>query len=110
MLSKKDFCKIIDDLQQNERFLTKLNELFSEFKRQDQIYSTGLEDTVINLLEIIFKDTENQWITYWIWEENYGKSYRDGDVTEMDGTIIPLATTEDLYDLLIKNMENENDD
>lgn len=107
MLSKKDFCKIIGDLQQNEDFLTKLNKLFSEFKREDQVYSTGLEDTVVNLLEMIFKDTENHWISYWIWEENYGKSYRDGDVVELDGTIIPLRTAEDLYDLLIKNMENE---
>lgn len=76
---------------------------FRKYKREDQVYSTGLEDTVVSLLEIIFKDKENQWLAYWIWELNYGEVYNDGDVTEEDGTIISLRTAEELYDFLIKN-------
>lgn len=103
ILSKTDFCSIINDLKRNDEFLDDIGDVFRKYKREDQVYSTGLEDTVVSLLEIIFKDKENQWLAYWIWELNYGEAYNDGDVTEEDGTIISLRTAEELYDFLIKN-------
>ena len=71
------------------------------------IYSTGLEDIVVELLETLFEDKESQWISYWVWEENYGKTYKEGDAVEDDGTIIPLETAEELYDFLVKNMKEK---
>ena len=108
ILSKTDFRKIINELKRNEEFIDKLNDLFSDFQRDDSVYSTGLETTVVKLLETMFNDDSTHWIAYWIWECNFGEDYNEGDVTEEDGTNIPLKTTEELYDFLIKNMENNN--
>ena len=103
ILSKTDFCSIINDLKRNDEFLDDIGDVFRKYKREDQVYSTGLEDTVVSLLEIIFKDKEAQWISYWVWELNYGETYNEGDVTEEDGTNITLRSAEVLYDFLIKN-------
>lgn len=108
MITKKEFCKIIDDLKRNDEFLDDICDVFKKHQREEQIYSTGLEDTIVNLLETIFNDNKTNWISYWIWELDFGEKYNEGDVTKKDGTIIPLKTVEELYDFLIKNMENNN--
>ena len=54
------------------------------------------------LLEFIFND-ENQWISYWIFELEFGERYEDECIKWEDGEVIPLKTAEDLYDLLIRN-------
>jgi hypothetical protein len=105
ILNKKEFCDVIQDLKENEEFINKINDVFNEFRNESNIFATGLENTVVKLLEIMFEDTENQWIAYWIWERWFGEDYEIGDVTEADGTVIPLRTAEDLYDFLIKNMK-----
>lgn len=105
ILNKKEFCDVIRDLKENEEFINKINDVFNEFRNESNIFATGLENTVVKLLEIMFEDTENQWIAYWIWERCFGEDYKIGDVTEADGTVIPLRTAEDLYDFLIKNMK-----
>lgn len=107
-LSKTEFCKALDSLKRNEEFLDELNNVFRKFNKDDMVYSTGLEDIIIGLLETLFKDKENQWISYWVWEENFGRTYKEGDVIEKDGTIIPLGTPEELYDLLVKNMKESS--
>ena len=109
VLSKKDFCRTLNDLRHNDEFLNSINDVFQKFGKDYAVCSTGLEDTVVDLLEIIFQDKENQWIAYWIWEENFGETYKEGDVTENDGTIIPLRTAEELYDFLVKNMKEKVD-
>ncbi len=109
MITKREFCEVISKLKQNDDFLNDLCDVFRKHQREDQVYSTGLEDVVVNLLELIFDDKENQWIAYWIWECNYGETYEDGDVTESDGTPIPLKTAKELYNFLIENMERKND-
>lgn len=105
ILSREDFHKAIDRLKRCDQFLDKLNDLLYEYKFDNQIYSTGLEDTVVDILEAIFDDQDTNWISHWVYECDFGESYKDGDVTENDGTIIPLKTVDDLYNLLIKNME-----
>lgn len=108
ILSKKDFCGIMYDMEQHFEFQEKLNDVFREFNQDVCIVHTNLENTVVEILEIIFDDKENQWISYWVWEEEFGQKYKKGDVTEEDGTIIPLETAGDLYDFLIKNKNNKN--
>lgn len=104
MITKEKFCEVIDGLKHNEKYLDDIRDVFKKHRRETQIYSTGLENTVINLLETIFKDEEDRWIDYWIWELDFGEKYEDGTVTDKDGTVIPLKTAEELYDFLIKEM------
>lgn len=57
---------------------------------------------LIKLLEIAFGDChKDSWIEYFIYELNFGKSYKDGDITNEDGTPIDLSTVDKLYDFLI---------
>ena len=108
VLTKKEFCDIINDLYEYEIFLTQLNGALRYKTHDNNISNIGLEETVVKTLEIIFDDKITGWISYWIWELNFGKRYTEGDVTEKDEIVIPLKTAEELYDFLIKNMEKNN--
>ena len=103
ILSKKDFCNIIEKLKHNEEYIDKLNDVFRAYKSETQVFSTGLESSMVEILEIIFNDTEENWISYWCWELGFGKHYSEGTVTEFNGDVISLKTAEDLYDFLIAN-------
>jgi hypothetical protein len=58
-----------------------------------------LFDEIINLLERIFHDEEYAWISYWVFDLNYGENYMPGTV-QIDGKDVPLKTIKDLYNLL----------
>lgn len=108
-MSKESFCKVMDNYKSMFSFIDEMNELFDKYKADGNIYPPLCTETVIDLLEFIFND-KNQWINYWIFELDFGKNYEDGLVTQKDGTIIPLKAVEDLYDLLVKNMEESKEE
>lgn len=58
-----------------------------------------------DLLRKLIND-QYDYISYYMWELDFGKKYEDGVITEGDGTIIKLATPEDLY-ILIQNSNAE---
>ena len=104
IMSKESFCKVMDDYKSMWNFTDDLNDLFRKYKSDGEVYPPMCTETVIDLLEFIFND-ENQRIKYWIWELSFGADYQDGDVQNPDGTIVPLKTVGDLYDLLVGNMK-----
>ena len=104
LISKDQFCTIIKAIKNNNDFLNELNDLFKKYNQtENQINSSELEDTLVNLLEMLFDDTDT-WIKYWIYELEYGVKYKDGSVVDLEDNIIPLKTESDLYDLLLENM------
>lgn len=103
-MSKESFCQVMYDYKSMWNFTDEMNDLFRKYKSDGEVYPPMCTETVIDLLKFIFND-KDQWINYWIFELDFGKDYEDGWVTQKDGTIIPLKTVEDLYDLLVKNME-----
>lgn len=108
IINKSEFCRILSKLKKNEDFIDEINDVLRKFGRDGYMFSTGLEDVIVRLLETVFEDTD-EWISYWAWEENFGRKYEDGDAIDEKGGIIPLKTAEDLYDFLIKDMEGKND-
>ena len=108
-MSKESFCKVMDDYKSMFNFTDEMNELFDKYRMDGNIYPPMCTETVIDLLEYIFND-EGEWIQYWTFELDFGKRYEDGWVKRKDGTTIPLKTAEDLYDLLVKNMEENRED
>lgn len=56
-------------------------------------------DSIINILEIHFNDTENKWIDYWIYELDFGKKAKDNSVM-LNNVNVPIKTVEDLYNIL----------
>ena len=109
MISKEKFVEIINRLKSYNELQNKINDLF-----EDNIENTemdfmnagsiciGHESVVVYLLENMF-DTDM--ISYWIYELDYGKNYKNGYVLDGVGNIIDLSTAEKLYEYLIKETE-----
>ena len=63
------------------------------------------EVQMIKVLEDVFDDT-SEWISYFIYELDFGRKWKPGCVTE-DGKDIPLSTPEQLYDMISENLEHK---
>lgn len=109
MITKERFVEIIKRLENYNRLQGRINDLFDEcidnkendFCNADSI-CIGHESVVVELLENMF-DTDM--ISYWIYELDYGRNYKDGYVQDGTGNIIDLSTLEKLYNYLIKEAE-----
>ena len=101
MLTKEQFRHYINFIQQRQEAQDKINELFSD-EFTDCIFwpYERYEIAMVNLLKDVMYD-ECDWIGYFIYELDFGATWRPGTVTEGD-IDIPLGTVDDLYDLLIR--------
>lgn len=108
-MSKESFYKVIDDYKTMFDFTDEMNELFDKYQTDGNIYPPMCTESVIDLLEFIFDD-KNHWISYWVWELEFGKRYEDGKIKDENGEDIPLRSVEDLYDLLIRNMKESKEE
>ena len=117
MINKTKFVEIINRLKDYYDLQNKIDSLFRDsienvecdFMNAGSI-CIGHESVVVELLKNIFEDYSDL-IPWWIYEYDYGRSFKMGDITEQNGEEIDLTTAEKLYDYLIKNMEeskNEN--
>lgn len=59
-----------------------------------------IESEITKYLKAQFNDTDD-WISYWIWELDFGKKWKPGTVT-FEGIDVPLGTADDLWNLLTK--------
>lgn len=112
MLTKPEFVKIINQLREADEMVNKVNDIYRNSRESIECdfcdasaMSVSHEGIVIHLLENIFKNTVD--VSYFIHECNYGKEWETHAITEIDGTATYLKTAEELYDYLIKNMENK---
>ena len=113
MISKDKFIEIINRLKKYNELQDKINYLFRDNinnKENDFANAGGVcighESVVVYLLEKMF-DTDM--ISYWIYELNYGKEYKEGCVLDANMNEIDLSTAEKLYDYLIKSLESEEE-
>ena len=100
-MNKELFIEAIDFIRELNVEENKFNDLMtsidSEFgggfiHNKSINYITGLLKALVN--------DENDCISYYCWELDFGKKYEEGTVTEEDGTPIPLATSEDLWNII----------
>lgn len=112
MITKSKFIKIINKLQQ----ATKLQEDMYKLLKQNSDITDGVdcgivichEQIVVDLLNHIFKQDRNEsWVSYFIYEGNYGQSLQVDSVQEEDGTPIDITTAEKLYDFLIEEIKKK---
>ena len=111
MISKDKFVEIINRLRSYNNLQDKINDLFKENidNREMDFMNAGSicvahESVVVYLLEKMF-DTDM--ISYWIYDLEYGKKYREGCVLDANMKIIDISTVEKLYDYLIQSLESE---
>lgn len=96
------FDKILHQLMKWNDFCEKVSDATNDAICLPEL--CPLDDDIVKLLEIIMEDKENDWIGYFCWELNFGRRYKPGMITDGDKDI-PLATTRDLYNLLLENMK-----
>ena len=109
MITKERFIQIINRLENYNKLQEQINSLFEEYidNKENDFCNAGSicighESVVVELLENMF-DTDM--ISYWIYELDYGRKYKDGYVQDEEGNIIDLSTLEQLYDYLIEEAE-----
>lgn len=108
-ISKAKFFEILDYLQENNRFEDDLRQLLYNSKRDTDFIDAAmftdcyLIDYVIYLLQNAFNDNHTGWISYWIYELDFGRSWKPGLITDVNGKDIRLQTKEDLYRFLMPN-------
>lgn len=107
MISKKNFIKYIDDLKQLDYIYEEINKSAKKLQ-MFEIYNVEYENLILDILEDAFDDDKNHWIGYYVYELNYGELWEVNMVTD-GGVDVPLKNASDLYDLLIKNMEDKNE-
>ena len=105
LLSREEFNRVIFEYKKNFDFIDEVNQLFRKYKYDGEIYLGS--DVVIDLLTYIFDD-QDEWISYWMSELDFGKEYEDGYIKDRDGKHIPLKTSDNLYDLLVDNYRSRH--
>lgn len=111
LINKNEFVQIMDRLKNYDNLKDKIDDLFKELvdnKEQDfrnaGSICIGHKSVVVNLLEKMF---ETDLISWWIYDLDYGKRYKAGCLTTYDNKEIDVSTTEKLYDVLVKDLEEK---
>lgn len=113
MISKEKFVTIINKMKLVDDFVNevndksrdlreKLDDSFLDFFEGNSLF-VAHSDIVVQLLENMFNN--NDMISYWIYELDYGRKYEGGTISDCDGNNIDVSTVEKLYDYLIQEME-----
>lgn len=109
-ISKEKFFEILDYLQEIDKFDNDLRQLLHNSKRDTDFMDAGmftdcqLIDYVIYLLQNEFNDNQNGWISYWIYELDFGRTWKPGMITNSIGKDVKLQTKEDLYQFIMPNL------
>ena len=112
-LTKEQFCTAIDNIKDYWNKIRDIEDILGVIFSESEL--VNIVDNYVDTLSLVMKDflaegapfEDMSWIMYFCWEKDFGREYHDGDVT-IDGKEFPLATSEELYDLLIKLYWKEN--
>lgn len=108
MISLEQFEDIISFIKEQSENQVRLNKVFTE-TFEDSVFYPYLkyEAKMIELLENIMNDRDND-ICYFIYETHFGRDADKYFITLEDGTEIHFYTTEDLYNYLMEENQNES--
>lgn len=112
MIDKLEFISIINKLIEVNDFVDETNNkarqlndaIVSDFFNASSLMISH-ENIVVKLLENMFEDKDNT-ISWWIYEKDYGRNYKIGDMSVND-VGIDLTTPEKLYDYLVEVGKND---
>lgn len=101
IISRELFTEIIEEIRKVYDYQEGLNKYFEKNDVDGYIYQPDCMCATIKLLHFIFGEKDiDEWISYFCFELNFGRKYTDGAVVDENGKNIPLATIDDLYNLL----------
>lgn len=97
-MTKENFSELINAVKNHSEYIWNLYKDYGiDFVNSPVM---EIENEIIKYLKVQFDD-KRDWISYWMWELNFGENWKPGTVTE-NGNDIPLKTIDDLWNLLTK--------
>ena len=97
-MTKENFSELINAVKNHSEYIWNLYKDYGiDFVNSPVM---EIESEVTKYLKTQFND-EFDWISYWMWELNFGENWKPGTITE-NGKDIPLKTIDDLWNLLTK--------
>lgn len=102
LLSKERFIEIINEVNNVMKYDSDLNKLYIKYHVDGYLHQPDCTCTVLSLLHIIFGEADkDEWISYFCFELDFGRAYKDGMVLDKDGKVINLSDATHLYDFLL---------
>ncbi len=101
MITKDLFCEIIEDAKKADEYQNWLNAQLQKNGAEGYLFQPTCIDSVIKLLHFYFGNSDiDDMISYFCFELNYGKKWKEGMLIDKDGNDIVLSTPSDLYNYL----------
>jgi len=101
MITFEQFKSALSDIKRFQEAQDLINDGFKILGQDSHIMITEPESVIVRLLEAIFND-KGEWISYFLYQLDWGEKYKDGCITDTDGSFIRLSTIDELYDFLLK--------
>ena len=105
MISKQNFIKYINQIKELRDIEDAINSAGKtlEFSINFGIY----EQLVVDILEDAFDaySSYGSWISYYLYDLNFGIDWHEDCITDKDGNDIPLRDAGELWDLLVSEMK-----
>lgn len=99
MLSFEKFNTYLQQIINCEKWMDSMYHLLNG---GDALFENTAVSTAVDLLSEIMGD-DGDWISYWMYEQNFGEKWDEHTASESDGTPILCRTTQELYDFLVRN-------
>jgi len=105
MITKEEFLTVMKEIEYCYKYSDDLNAFFHRTNVNGYLFQPDCTETALRLLHLIFKNEDvDEWISYFCYELDFGKKWKEGMVKDKDGADIKLQTAEDLYNLLQNNV------
>ena len=110
-IEKELFCKCIRALRRTYKFQDDVCGLIRDINKKDEdkdmcdmgaMMYPDCSNALVDLLEVIMDDNEDEWISYFCYELDFGNEWCEGCCTDEKGNDIPLQTIDDLWNVLTK--------
>ena len=107
MISKKTFIETIETIEKQYRQESAIGVLLEDMTGYEHFFdvSNNVVAALLKVLEEIFEDTTCGWISWWIYEKDFGKKNLKAVMANKKG--IKLKTAGQLYDFLIKERNED---
>lgn len=97
-MTKENFSALLDAVKNHSNYICNLYRDYGIDFINSPVME--IESEITKYLKAQFNDSDD-WISYWMWELDFGKKWRPGAVT-FNGIDVPLGTVDDLWNLLTK--------
>jgi hypothetical protein len=101
----ENFKFIIESIKNKIELNAKNGDVLSAMYGSFLVIDDPIISDIVKFLELELGDI-SEWISYWIFDLDFGQKYRPGFLINQDGAEIPLITIEDLWNL-VNRYENE---